>query len=213
MRAKELAIQQAGDVGVSEITRKTVAEEIGQLYKQFLKIANTQVAGRHIFAGFKTDTPPFDFSGQYMGDNGEIDVEMDENVFMPINMPGHQIFLGENRSDGETGIDIFGVLNRLKTGLLTNNKLMIQGTLEDLDYSQEQIIFARAKVGSRLNSLDRTDAMHLEKSMSVLDLISKVEDADVYQAFSDLTKNEHVLKATLASTAKVVQPSLLDFLR
>ena len=76
IRAKELALQQAGDIGTSEITRRTVSEEISQVYRQLTKIANTKYAGRYIFSGFKTDTSPFNHEGEYFGDDGEIDIEV-----------------------------------------------------------------------------------------------------------------------------------------
>ncbi len=43
--------------------------------------------------------------------------------------------------------------------------------------------------------------------------LSTIEDADAFEVFTDITKNENTLKATLQTSGKLIQPSLLDFLR
>jgi flagellar hook-associated protein 3 FlgL len=49
--------------------------------------------------------------------------------------------------------------------------------------------------------------------LHVTDKLSKTEDADLAKTITDLTNQEAVYKASLAASAKVVQPSLIDFLR
>lgn len=213
MRAKELALRQAGDVGGNEVTRRTTAEEVHQLANQMLKISNSKLGGRYIFSGFRTNTPAFTEKGTYKGDGGEIKIEVSDKTFVPINLPGNMVFKGQNRRDGEAGIDILGTIESLETGLVTNNKLLIQDCIEKFDDCLNQVLFSRSIIGARLNSLDNLRNMHAEKELGIDELVSEVEDADVYKAFSDLKKNENVLKTTLASSSKLIQPSLLDFLR
>jgi len=213
IRVKELAVGQAGDVGTSDVTRRAIADEVGQLYAQCLKLANTRLAGRYIFAGFRTDAPPFDSNGEYSGDSGEIKVEVSENVLMSLNVPGNYIFLGEERIDGNEGVNIFRAIENLRIGLLTNNTEIIQSTLDRLDESIDQNVLYRAKIGSRLNALERAEEFHQKRDIDISELKSMIEDVDMYKALSDLKKNESVLKTSLAASTKLIEPSLLDFLR
>ena len=44
-------------------------------------------------------------------------------------------------------------------------------------------------------------------------LSSQLEDADMAQVVSDLAKDEAVFKSALSSSQKLIQPTLLDFLK
>lgn len=58
-RAKELTVQGANDtLTVSE--RDFIAVEIAQLFGQAIQTGNTNVGGRHLFAGRKPEQPPFE---------------------------------------------------------------------------------------------------------------------------------------------------------
>jgi flagellar hook-associated protein 3 FlgL len=100
MRVKELTLSQANDASANEQTRRVVAEEISQIYKQVVNIGNRKLGERHIFGGFKTTTNPFDFTGKYHGDDGEMLVSVDKQSYVSMNMPGSQIFMGEGLSGG-----------------------------------------------------------------------------------------------------------------
>lgn len=111
------------------------------------------------------------------------------------------------------GENIFKVLANLETGMVTNDKAAIQDSLDGIDSAMDQIVHARARVGSRVMNLQNT-VDSLEKSK--VDEISKqssIEDVDSFKIFSELGQNENTLKATMTTSAKILQPSLLDFLR
>jgi flagellar hook-associated protein 3 FlgL len=100
-RAKELAIAQANDAGASAETRRAVAAEIEQIYNQAVQIGNRKLGERYIFAGYKTTKPPFDISGEYHGDDGDMRVQINKDAFVAMNVSGDKIFLGEGLgSDG-----------------------------------------------------------------------------------------------------------------
>ncbi len=113
----------------------------------------------------------------------------------------------------EYGENIFKTLAHLETGLMANDKSIVQDSIDRLDKSIDQVVLGRAKVGSRANQLDSTMQTLYGTSFTEKANISQIEDADAFEIFSDLSKNDNALKATLASSAKILQPSLLDFLR
>lgn len=99
LRAKELAIQQASDAGASPDTRRTVAAEVEQMYDQAVQIGNRKLGDRYIFGGFKTTTPPFDISGEYKGDDGDMKLQINKDAFVAMNISGDKVFLGQGLSD------------------------------------------------------------------------------------------------------------------
>ena len=49
--------------------------------------------------------------------------------------------------------------------------------------------------------------------LNVEDILSKTEDADMAKAMVDFSMHQSVYESALRSGARVLQPSLLDFLR
>jgi flagellar hook-associated protein 3 FlgL len=119
----------------------------------------------------------------------------------------------EKIQEGKQGENIFTVFKDLSNGLRANDTVAIQGTLERLDTALEQAILLRAQVGSRTASLENTTESLVKTKIDDSALLSSIEDADAFEVFTDITKNENTLKATLQTSGKLIQPSLLDFLR
>lgn len=111
------------------------------------------------------------------------------------------------------GENIFKVLANLETGMVSNDKAAIQDAIDKIDVAMDQIVHARAKVGSRVMNLQNTIDSLQKASVDEKAKQSNIEDVDAFEIFSNLSQNENTLKATMATSAKILQPSLLDFLR
>lgn len=96
-KAKELAIGQASDFYGPDV-RKNVSKEVKQLRNQLLSIANRRLGQRYIFGGHKTNTPPFDYDGNYLGDKNHVSLEVGKDFFVPINLHGSELFYVEDES-------------------------------------------------------------------------------------------------------------------
>lgn len=100
VKAKELAIGQASSIYSPEI-REGVSKEIHQMRQQVLGLANKRIGNRYIFAGQKVLTRPFDQDGKYMGDKNKINIEINKDVFIPININGNDLFFGKEKKPAE----------------------------------------------------------------------------------------------------------------
>lgn len=98
-RARELAMQAANDTNSGQ-PREMIAAEVEQIYDGIIEMGNRRFADKYIFAGFKTMDPPFTREGQYVGDDGQIQVQNHDGQFMPINLVGAQVFLGQDLTYG-----------------------------------------------------------------------------------------------------------------
>lgn len=240
IRAKELAIGQSNGAANGPESRLMVAEELRSMMGQVLNIANRKLSDRYIFAGYRTNMQPFDDGGRYFGDDGDILVEVQKDTFVGMNLPGKELFLGkENQQplaqpliDGKVlkaeldpeaasaggaasspGEDIFRTLEGLRTGLMTNDIDLIRSTLDPLDTIRDRVITARAQVGSRIQGIEANLATMSRQNVFNAELKSTIEDADMIQTVSDMAKEETVLRASLTAAGKIIQPSLLEFLR
>jgi flagellar hook-associated protein 3 FlgL len=112
-----------------------------------------------------------------------------------------------------SGINVLKTLKDLEIALKVNDKESIQDSIDNLDQAIAQVVHARAQVGSRVSTLN-SNFEALQKF--VIDnkiTSSQLEDADLFQVVSDMQKSDSTLKATLETSGKVIQPSLMDFLK
>lgn len=117
------------------------------------------------------------------------------------------------KQEDPTGINLFGVLRDLEISLRTDDKEGIQDSLDQLDAALSQVILTRSQVGARGAVLDSW-MQSLEKSkIESQTTISALEDADVFSTVNDISKTQSTLQATLQTSGKLIQPSLLEFLR
>jgi len=233
LRAKEIAINQSSDASSSEQTRLSVSEEVGQLYQQAVSIANRKVGDRFLFGGYKTQSPPVSPEGEYLGDDGQIMVEIGNDVFLSMNIPGIEVFnsepdlvqgsLGSYNEFGQQGelqgqrskenVNVFDTLQDFRIALISGDKNGIHDSLDRFDQVHHQLLSTRAKLGARVQGLQYTMQAIERHNVTNAALSSSIEDADMAQVMSDLNKEETVLRSSLASSKRLIQPTLLDFLR
>jgi flagellar hook-associated protein 3 FlgL len=231
LRSKEIAINQASAASSSEDTRLGVSEEVTQLFKQSISIANRRVGERYLFGGYKTQKPPVDPEGKYLGDDGQIMIEIGNDVFISMNVPGIDAFntspkkatqaqgsyqeasANEGKEDGHENVNLFDELQNFRIALLTGDLEGIRDTLERFDQLHSKLVSTRAKLGSRLQGLQSTTQSMERHNVTNAVLSSALEDADMAQVVSDLGREETIFRSSLESSKRLIQPTLLDFLK
>jgi flagellar hook-associated protein 3 FlgL len=209
--AKELATQMSNSTyGASD--RQNSAAEATQLLDEMISLGNTQVAGQYIFGGFVSGQPPFDASGNYNGTNDQVNIEVSQGSYIPINYPGGTLLRGVT-PQGKSGTDVIGVLNNLITALNNNDVSGVTSTISGLDSSLNQIQAAQVDVGARENRLQNDASIQTSTKDYLTQAVSAKQDADYTQVLSDLSTQQTVYQATLASSAKISQLSLLDYMQ
>lgn len=214
-RAKKLALAMANDSHSAQ-DRLLSAVEVRETLQQLLSLANTKLDGRYIFAGFENEMAPFADSGasaSYNGDSGEITIVTGPSSTLTINVPGYKVFQGAGITGGE---DLFDILHDLETALTANDVTGPNGIRTQngrLDKALEQILGLRAEVGARINTAEAAKESLDIMQLRTTSLRSQIKDADPIQVYSDLARQQYAFEAALQSASRVIQPSLLDYLR
>jgi flagellar hook-associated protein 3 FlgL len=120
---------------------------------------------------------------------------------------------GQKLSKKEEGANLFRELRAFKVGLMTGDIGLIQGTLDTFDEILKQIVNTRARIGSRENSLDFSEGNVSREILHNQEIQARIEDADLLKLSSDIKQTEQALAAGLEMGKRLVQPSLMDFLR
>lgn len=200
-RIRELAVAGANDY-LTQTEWDAMYKEVDQLKQQLIQVGNTSYAGKYIFSGTQTLTAAYDNTGAFQGNAGVINYEIGVGVSIPININGPSAF-----STAFTAIDQF--LNDLTAGDTAN----ISSDIGQLDLVINNQLEVRADIGAKVNRLElATNRMDAEK-VNLTALLSKTEDVDVAALITRLKMQESVYNSSLAAGAKIVQPTLMDFLR
>ncbi|MDD2421901.1 MAG: flagellar hook-associated protein FlgL [Heliobacteriaceae bacterium] len=210
-RVRELFVQADSDT-INAKSRVAIGEEINELTDHLSKVANTKVGGRTIFSGTKTDINPSQYNPDtgewtWLGNTDEIFVEIDANAEIPINSVGAKIF----------GIPVVGGGKNLLNFMQETVSKLQQGKrvdkLGELDKFLDVILEEQASIGGRANRTEFTRSRLEDFQLNITDVLSKTEDADMSQVYTQLKTQENVFRAALSAGARIIQPSLLDFLR
>jgi flagellar hook-associated protein 3 FlgL len=210
-RAKELAVK--GSNSLSPEDQQAIAFEIDQLIHQMVTIGNANHEGRFVFAGFQTTKEPFvrtDDNISFSGDDGKIEYRIGPHQQLTVNLKGQDVFGNNEAEPGK----IFKALMDLKQNLENGEAQKISSeTLGELDLARDNILRYHSEVGARMNRVELANLQMGALKVNYKELQSLNEDADLPQVIMDLKMSEMVYRAALGAGARVVMPTLMDFLR
>ncbi|SEN24073.1 flagellar hook-associated protein 3 FlgL [Terribacillus saccharophilus] len=206
-RLRELAVQ-ASNGTYEEGQRANIAEEVDQLKEQLATIANTQVNEKYIFNGSATNTAPVtineDGSTTVDFNSNAVNLTLSKGVDVKINVDGGAVF----------GNKLFDDLNNFSAALRSD------GSDEDLDQyiglideNINNLVNERADIGARMNRMDLVESRLGDQELSATELMSNNEDAEMEEVIMNLTSQEAVHRAAMSAGARIIQPTLMDFLR
>lgn len=236
-RTQELTMQASTETN-SINERQAIAAEISQLRDQIINVGNTTYAGSYIFSGFKTNKPILDKTGKYslqekptdpaqtISNNETIEFNIGIGERMPINILPQRIF--GNLAGGKTADDpidsttnvattnkpqMLQVFDDLINSLNADDTNGINTAMKRLDIQFNNVNSVRAELGVKTNRLELTLNRIGDDTLNLKDLLSKNEDADMAEVIMNLKMQENVYQASLSGGARIIQPTLIDFLR
>lgn len=160
------------------------------------------------------------------GDNEKICYQMGANNEIAVNTEGTDIF-------GQGQDCLFNTLAKLEMALagetqyktatynegppaeveIQTEDLDLSTLLGDLDRDIDRLLVARSDLGARTKYVELTQNRLEDNYTTYSELLSKNDDADLAEVSMNLTNAQAVYSASLSSGAKVIQNTLLDFLR
>lgn len=208
-KAKELAVR-AANTGLSDPTsRMAISQEISQLRESLLAVANTKHLDRSLFNGTAAGNAYDPATGAYLGNDATVSRDVAAGITMTANLTGEQIFGSQSSPAG----DVFAVLDRLATAVSAGDDDAIATEHDHLDVAAGRLGSAASEIGARSARLEGIRNRALADESSMREILSKLEDTDLAEAIIRANANETAYNTALQAAAKVLPPSLLDYLR
>jgi flagellar hook-associated protein 3 FlgL len=200
-QARALAVQGANGTQ-SASSRAAIASQVDSLRQQLIALANTQGSSGYLFGGTKSTTPPFDASGNYLGNAGVTHVEIADGVLAVSNASGSQAFTAAG------GRDVFADLQALSSALSTNNPAAIQASVGNLDTSHAQLVASQVDTGERADRLHSASSAMTEALTQMQTSLASVQDADEAKTVSEMQATETAYQAALQVNKQILSLAL-----
>lgn len=205
-RMRELTIKASNSTNDKD-ELASIREEIEQLEEHIIDLANTNVNGKYIFNGSNTKDRPVNADGNiadFSDDSKDVVIEVGNGTKIKANVPPGTVFTEE----------LFKDIAALKDALKDEDKRAdLDESIKALDERINDTIDARADLGARMNRIELVESRLDEQSVLAKKTMSENEDIDFAEAITNLITQESLHRASLAAGSRIIQPSLIDFLR
>lgn len=210
-RAGELAT--LGNGVISADSAKAYASEVNQLIEQATQLANTRFGSDYIYGGTATDAPPFtvtrDADGNitaaaYAGNANTSSIALSDTTSISA------------RTSGATNSglsDFINQLTALRDALNANDKTAIAAASTGLEAGGDTITNAVSQNGALQLRIELATTQQKARSDSLEQLASGEADIDLPSTVVKLSQATTSYEAALASASKIMNLSLLDYMR
>ncbi len=210
-RTGELATLGTG--ALSADSMRTYGTEVEQLLEQALQLANSRQGGDYIYGGTAVDAAPFaaarDADGRI---TGVVYVGNDEQAVIPLS----EATTIAPSTTGETNAGIADFLNSLvalRDALNAGDIDAVRATQPNLTTAEDLIIGAMADNGGIQTRIEAAQSQQLDRATNLESLISDESSVDLPTTIVKLNQTQTAYQAALASAAKIMNLSLLDYIR
>lgn len=211
--------------------RENISVLMHELRNTVKDALNSVVGDQYIFAGYNTSNPPLTIAadGKTILYNGldisdmanaaaieaeskqNVELEVGYDLFRPISMTAIDVLGAGDNNFFKTVNDIIDLMQTPSSNEDVVTKL--SGYLGKLDKAHENITSCLVKIGATTTQLEILDARYAEDVINYNEIRSKIEDIDSAETIMDWKMADAVYKQSLSAGARVIMPTLLDFLR
>ncbi|TQL46600.1 flagellar hook-associated protein 3 FlgL [Homoserinimonas aerilata] len=204
-RVRDLTVRGANDGSMSPTAKEAIAVELEGLSSELLTRANSQYLGRSIFAGSSDAGVAFNPDYSYTGAAGAtVERRIDAVTTVRVDASGDEVF-------GTGATSVFALVDNIVADLRSGTNVSTR--IGELDTRLEAVRGAQATIGARHSQILNAKETNVNQTVALEIQRSDVEDLDLAKALIDLQVQELTYQSTLSVTARVLQPTLMDFLR
>jgi flagellar hook-associated protein 3 FlgL len=205
-KVRDLTVQGLNSGSTTAQSREALALEVDNIKQSLIGHANATYMGRPVFGGTTSGDVAYNSDGSYAGDTGQVMRTVGANVKIRVDANGPDAF-------GSGPDQLFAVLQGISDNLRRNDTTALSGNLKSLDGAGEVLKGALSDVGSRYNRVAQMRESAQDRMLTLNSQLSDIEDVDLPKTIMDMQLQQTAYQAALAAAAKVIQPSLIDYLR
>ncbi|NYI99846.1 flagellar hook-associated protein 3 FlgL [Nocardioides thalensis] len=205
-KARDLALAGANSGALNQVARDALATEVEVLRQGIVGSANATYLDRPVFGGITSGDRAYDDAGTYVGTVGDVNRRIADGVLVKVDVDGLDVF-------GTGATSVFAELDALSTALRTGDNAAVSTAIQQLTTRIDTVVSARTAAGAIYERVDKAVQAATDAELALSNDLSVLENADLAATTVELQLAEVAYQASLAATSRVLQPSLVDFLR
>jgi len=204
--AREAVVQSGGPVGLDPDGQKSLRDTLQAIRDSLMQELNAQHQGLYLFGGYQTQTQPFDESSGtlvYQGDGNELLRTVAPGYTVGVTVPGDKL--------GAEGF--IGALDQMIADLDAGNLDNLSSVgLPALDQAISNLTVLRSDLGLRQNQVTQYTEQAQDSILLIKERLTKISGGDLETAVLDMVEAQTAYMAALASFAKALPQSLIDYM-
>ena len=201
---RDLTVQAANSGTMSDTDRDAFITQFQSLKSELESRANTTYGTRSVFAGSSTAATAYDPTTGWASSGTDVTRRIGDGTTVRVDTAGTAVFGSGNSS-------VFAMIDSIVGDL--QNGVNVNPRINDVDAAISTVRGIQADVGVRhAAALSAQDSLK-SATVSLENRRAGIEDKDLAKAVLDLQVQQTNYQAALAVTAKVLQPTLMDYLR
>ncbi|MDN4066434.1 flagellar hook-associated protein FlgL [Paenibacillus vini] len=211
-RLKELTVKASNGTN-PQSALDSIESELQELKKQLADLGNTQINGKYVFNGQTYNIKPYDsnnpdsFAGAETN-NDAVEYTVGQGVTFQINTSGNEFFGEKNGAD-----NVFNIIDKLSDAMRNGRFDDITKEIPNIESRLNSMVSVHAETGARTNRVELMQNRLSNEDYSLTQLQSKTEDADIADVIIQTNIQSNIYQASLSAGAKIISPTLVDFIR
>lgn len=224
------AILKIGNGTYSENEFKAIHAEVNEKIKELGEIFNTTHGGRYMFGGSNVDEAPMavDLTGDFPklsiknGNKDNLNADISDGTSIDYNISAKEVFSKDGKGNDTEFIDLINsisetvnkIANEKDETVVEAHKKDLMGNLKDgLDNFFNRSVDTRTTFGVRVNTAEKLKEFNNENILNMKGVLSLDQDVDHVEKFIELKSAELIYQASIQVSSKLIQPTILDYLR
>ncbi len=205
-KVRDLALTgMSAGTGGSAQGRQALAAEVEAIRESLIAASNTNYLGRPVLGGTTAGSVAFNPDGSFAGNENPVIRTIGDGDAVKVDANGVTVL-------GTGSEQLFTVLQTVADNL-RSNPAALAGDLALLDTANNRVMTQLADIGARYNRVEQMKQSGTDRLISLRSQLSDIEDIDLPATIMEMQMQESAYEAALGASAKVIQPSLMDFLR
>nr|WP_302418952.1 flagellar hook-associated protein FlgL [uncultured Romboutsia sp.] len=232
------SIIKVGNGTYSQNDMKSLNADINEKIKQLADTLNSTYGGKYLFGGTNVDDAPIkvienpdgsvklefstDKNGQVLPNTDDLKADISSGVSIDYNVSVGELF-NITDENGNT-INLLDEINNLST--LINKAAngneqefakakeeILNNTQDKIDKLFDHVVNERTSLGVRVSTAEKIKEFNDENILNMKSILSQEQDTDVVEKFIELKSAEMIYQASIQVGAKLIQPTILDYMR
>jgi flagellar hook-associated protein 3 FlgL len=226
-RIDELLVS-SGNAGYGDEQRQAIKDEVNQRVEELSGLLNTSFDGKFIFGGTRGTTKPTEAITaddniklalsttdiiEINQINSKVSVEVSQGVTMEYNVTATEV-MKYGTGDDDNIMKLLGdITSHLDSDDPNETSQLSNEDLEGIQKAMTNILKLRSQVGAKQNRMESAESRNVDANFNMTEILSATEDIDITETVMEYATMQTIYMASLQTSAKVLQPSLLDYLR